>query len=415
MADSRSATQIAPHMHRPSVNILLSGGELRKVLPDCRADISICGFASLHISDPRRFDEIPAEQEEEWGNGVIKCGAFRYGQHYVIAFHLLQEDELIRAEICSLSPLREVGSIWRGVPSDVSILSSAANAVKDFVISDEYQQFLDFMKGKQDDYGFFFSGYSLGGLVSQLIMLHAVETFLPQRNLSCITFGKPLPGSIEFARYFNNRIRFCSNFVAKGDNILDFFKSKCKNELGTSQFHEDAEAIVLDNDEVLEPSQSDDQLTAHDPNYYSRCCTNLYRRKKQIPNLSTDRRSAGLKIVHFLRAQYCNSLMYHVLRVRRTKIISPWMLEVGFELLAARLREKWVITGMKKTLETFLYLITRAKIRAKLPSDGELHEDSERPNVRVFLAAFMIDARPSNCFESIGHLERQVQESAAQL
>ncbi|EKX31294.1 hypothetical protein GUITHDRAFT_122507 [Guillardia theta CCMP2712] len=226
--------------------------------------------------------------------------------------------------------------------------------------------------------------------------------------MRCITFGKPLPGNIGFAHHCNNIIRWCSNFIAKGDNIQECFKE----QEGISEFYEDTQSIIYDNDEVF-VCQSNRDLIAHDPEYYSRCHKNLYRRKtqQQIPNL--DETSASLAISRFFRNHVLKgSIRFQVSRVNSTRIISEWMNTAPFEEVTARLRVNWVILRMKKMLETIIYLTTRAKIRARIPSDTR---NVERPNVRVFLAAFMIIARPESCFECIGRLERTVEDAAKRL
>ncbi|EKX51625.1 hypothetical protein GUITHDRAFT_102886 [Guillardia theta CCMP2712] len=81
--------------------------------------------------------------------------------------------------------------------------------------------------------------------------------------------------------------------------------------------------------------------------------------------------------------------------------------------MTARSQKKWVIRDFKRLVTSVIFLIKRAVVRRGLRLDKD--ETVEQFNVRVLMAAFLVVNRPGSCFESIGHLEKQVQHAAADL
>jgi hypothetical protein len=344
--------------------------------------ISVCGSCSLHSSNP------PVEFLASWDiHDDINIFAHRFQLNYILSFHI----QTIDTHEPSLHPLHQVHPIWNDVPPKVSILSSIVEPIQTLLHSKPYKQFLDFLLQKEPEYTLYFTGHSSGGLLSQLILLHIVQSSVLHKIPHCITFGKPNPGNLEFARYFNNRVRHCSNYFAKGD-------------LSYTSFHEDTQAIILDNDE--------DPMIPNNPAYYQRCFINLYKRRQQ--HISTyDEETSSRIITHFFKTHARhNSLKSYITQLKNTQIMSDWMLTTPFHNISTRLRDNDVIQLAKKTLEGVLFMITRASIKTKLINLPALDEN---PNVRVFLASFMIHTRPSSCFESIGPLEQSVQTSATAL
>lgn len=354
--------------------------------------IANCGLSSISINTSCEFLEV-------WSVYNIKIRAYRYINNYIISFQHNDDSEIINIDSNTLYPLNNVNELWNNISSDVCIMSSIVESVQDILRDNCYNELINFLKDKYKEYDIYFTGYSLGGIISQLIMLHISQSSFNANKFICITFGKPLAGNLDFANYYNNHIKYCTNFVAKGDNII------AKKNNG---FYEDTEAIILDNNETMTAGH-------HDIEYYKRCCLNLYKRRNQPMNNNMDKQKASLIIYRFFRTSaYINSLKHYVLKIKNSKIMSEWMITAPFEEISKQLRKRWIINIAKKTIERLLYILVRAAIRTKQSYNNTKLID-EKPNIRVFLAAFMLIARPDNCFETVGYLERNVLNSANEL
>ena len=79
----------------------------------------------------------------------------------------------------------------------------------------------------------------------------------------------------------------------------------------------------------------------------------------------------------------------------------------SFEQLVTYLRDKSTIMRCKNCLERYHRLANLVHKVTRIASD-----EAERVNVRIFLAAYMIVARPMNVFDKMGALEQQAFDSA---
>ncbi|EKX51596.1 hypothetical protein GUITHDRAFT_102857 [Guillardia theta CCMP2712] len=130
--------------------------------------------------------------------------------------------------------------------------------------------------------------------------------------------------------------------------------------------------------------------------------------------LSPPKTILASRIARFLRGPaFRFSLPSLLARLARSSLIAEWPAEARFPDMTARSQKKWVIRDFKRLVTSIIFLIQRAVVRRGLPLDKD--ETVEQFNVRVLMAAFLVVNRPGSCFESIGHLEQQVQHAAADL
>ena len=90
------------------------------------------------------------------------------------------------------------------------------NSLKDD-INKEIKKHLD----NNENIKLIFSGHSLGGAIATIASLHFKYKY-PNQDISCITFGSPRVGCINFANLFNNKINNSVRFVNDNDPVPCF-------------------------------------------------------------------------------------------------------------------------------------------------------------------------------------------------
>eukprot|EP00960_Hanusia_phi_P005261 152911-Hanusia_phi.AAC.1 len=136
------------------------------------------------------------------------------------------------------------------------------------------------------------------------------------------------------------------------------------------------------------------------------------RAQASAQDIMLKKKAAVKTIIRFLRCTK-NSLKRLAASIQQTQLVQIWPSEVSFQEMVSRSQKKWVIRDLRRFITNTIFLIQRAVVKQGLQLDDD--ETVDKFNVRIFIASFLVINRPENCFESIGHLERQVQESAAQL